>query len=106
MGFVYVLRQAILWLYCLCCDAHVATCMQADSLNSRYEQNLVRFISGWRGEYEWHQDIDTNLITETRGLRTAMPPQVRCGAPCCLLFSCLSTALCYVICLVAAAHCF
>ena len=51
--------------------------MQADSLNSRYEQNLERFIAGWQGEYDWHQPIDSELIVETRGLRTAMPPQVR-----------------------------
>jgi hypothetical protein len=50
--------------------------LQADSLNSRYEQNLLRFIDGWRGEYEWHQEIDMNLIVENRGLVTAMPPQV------------------------------
>lgn len=50
--------------------------MQADSLNSRYEQNLLRFIDGWRGEYEFHQDIDEQLLADNNGLRTAMPPQV------------------------------
>lgn len=43
-------------------------------------RHVQRFVDAWRGEFEYHQGIDENLIRERGNLMTSTPPTWASGA--------------------------